>query len=359
MGPLPREVERAGIRGLKEKSLPYEVHASDFFEPLERLKQLFSKLIDSDDPQRIAFQPSVSYGIATVVKNLPLKLHGNLVLVRDQFPSNVLAFQDFAMRESLEIRFVDPPKTFDNRTEKWNQKIIEAIDRNTICVACGPNHWADGTQFDLSAIREVTQKNEALLIIDGTQSIGALPFSVQEIRPDALLCAGYKFLLGPYSSALAYFGPRFDLGQPIEHNWINRKNSEQFGRLIHYEPEFREKAFRYNVGECSNFIAVPMLIKSITQILDWGVSNIQNYCRELTKGIIRSIQDQGYSVASTGRSHHLFGLYLPAKKSMTSLQEKLRQENVFVSLRGNSVRISPHVYNTAEDMEKLTHCLIN
>jgi len=76
-----------------------------------------------------------------------------------------------------------------------------------------------------------------LLIIDGIQSIGTLPFSVKEIQPDALICAGYKWLLGPYSIGLAYYSDTFANGFPIEENWINRKNSEDFGGLVNYEPE--------------------------------------------------------------------------------------------------------------------------
>ena len=84
-------------------------------------------------------------------------------------------------------------------------------------------HWADGTIFDMKKIRKKTSENNALLIIDGTQSIGSMPFNLNEIQPDALVCAGYKWLMGPYGSGLAYYGKYFDDGKPIEESWINRK----------------------------------------------------------------------------------------------------------------------------------------
>ncbi|MDH3652084.1 MAG: aminotransferase class V-fold PLP-dependent enzyme, partial [Saprospiraceae bacterium] len=289
MGPLMHEIEQAGIRGLTRKSLPFEITAKDFFEPLEQLKSLFSQLIGNDDPQRIAFQPSVSYGIATVVKNMPLKKGGNIIMLKDQFPSNVLAFQELAKREDLHLRFIEPPTSFQNRSERWNEKLLDAIDQDTICVACPHTHWADGTIFNLADIRQATWQNDALVIVDGTQSIGALPFSINDLNPDALVCAGYKFLLGPYSCALSYFGSMFDNGQPLEYNWIARKDSDQFGGLVEYQPEYRPKAYRYNVGECSNFIMVPMLIKAIEQLLEWGIEPSQRYCSQLISSSLDQI----------------------------------------------------------------------
>ena len=103
-------------------------------------------------------------------------------------------------------------------------------------------HWADGTLFDLKAIRQRTRDVGALLIIDGTQSIGALPFDIQEIQPDALICAGYKWLMGPYSLGLAYLGEFFDEGIPIEENWKNRHNSHHFARLVNYEDKYQPHA---------------------------------------------------------------------------------------------------------------------
>ena len=130
-------------------------------------------------------------------------------------------------------------------------------------------HWADGTLFNLMAIREKTREHDALLIIDGTQSVGALPFSVAKIQPDALICAGYKWLLGPYALGVAWYSDYFNDGEPLEHNWLNRLQSEDFTRLTQYQEKFQDKADRYSVGESSNFILVPMLIRALEQLLQW------------------------------------------------------------------------------------------
>ena len=140
----------------------------------------------------------------------------------------------------------------------------------------GMVHWADGTIFDLEKIRKKTKEVGALLIIDGTQSVGAMPFDVNKIKPDALVCAAYKWLMGPYGSAFCYYGEAFDNGFPIEESWINRKNSEDFSQLINYQEDYSEGARRYNVGQQSNFINVAMLTAAINQLNSWGVDNIYN-----------------------------------------------------------------------------------
>jgi selenocysteine lyase/cysteine desulfurase len=111
-------------------------------------------------------------------------------------------------------------KDLTQRGSVWNEKILSAIDNNTRAVALGNVHWADGTLFQLEEIRKRTRDVGALLIVDGTQSVGVMPFDVKKIQPDALVCAGYKWLLGPYSIGLAYYSEYFDEGTPIEESWL-------------------------------------------------------------------------------------------------------------------------------------------
>ena len=114
-------------------------------------------------------------------------------------------------------------------------------------------HWTDGTRFDLAAIGARAREVGAALVVDGTQSVGALPFDVQQLRPDALVCATYKWLMGPYSLGFAYLGPRFDDGEPLEETWIGRRGSENFKELVDYQDDYQPGALRYDVGERSNF----------------------------------------------------------------------------------------------------------
>ncbi len=355
--PLSKEAEAIGIAALKRKSIPYSVTAEDFFKPVEVLKQRFATLIKAKNSQSIAIIPSVSYGIASVANNICLKEGDEIIVVGEQFPSNYYTWKRLTEKYNAKLITISAPDTEKNRGKQWNEKILAAINKKTALVAMPNVHWADGTLFNLKTIRTSTTNNNALLIIDGTQSVGALPFDVNEIKPDALICAGYKWLMGSYALGVAYFGEYFNNGIPIEENWINRKNSENFAGLVNYEAEYKEAANRYCVGEMSNFNLVPILTKTIEQLIEWKPENIQNYCQQITQEAVEDLREMHcYIEDDTYRSKHLFGVKLADNMDMKKLQEELLNNKIYVSVRGSYVRVSPHVYNTKEDLEKLVNC---
>jgi selenocysteine lyase/cysteine desulfurase len=349
-----KKVENAGKRGMKQKRKPYQVTGDDFFHETETIRLLFAQLIHTPEPNRCVIIPSVSYGMANVVNNLPRK--GKIVIVEGQFPSNVYPWMALKA-EGYSLEIVEAPKSIEKGKE-WNERILNALTHDTVMLAIGHVHWADGTLFDLVNFRKRLDEVDALLVIDGTQSVGALPFDVEVIRPDALVCAGYKWLLGPYSIGMAYYGPRFDDGKPIEHNWINRLQSENFAELVNYQPQFREGALRYEVGEHSNFILVPMLHAALKQLLHWTPEAIQQYCVHLMKDLIPAAQEMGFGVEHADhRAGHLFGLKLPKDVNGADAMAIFKQRKVSVSLRGDAIRLSPHVYNDETDVRKLTSAL--
>jgi len=351
MSPLMKKVEKAGINGLKQKRNPAKISGEDFFHESDELRKSFSKLIENAEPNRVVIIPSASYGLANVAHNLPFK-DGEILLAEEQFPSNVYPWLRLK-EKGFSIKVISPTDSA-KRGESWNEKLIESINDKTRAAAIGHVHWSDGTLFQLKKIREKLDAAGGLLIIDGTQSVGAMPFSVKEIRPDALICAGYKWLLGPYSIGLAYYGEAFDSGIPIEENWINRKNSDDFAGLVNYQEAYREQALRYEVGEHSNFILVPMLRQAIKQLLNWSPGNIQQYTHDLMADAIAEMKTLGYRIEEeTWRASHLFGVRLPANVEQAALQQALKKHRVSVSLRGDAVRVSPNVYNDEMDVRKL------
>lgn len=353
MSPQLKSISEIGQAAVLRKSQPFRFSVDDFFQPVDQLKALFAKLVEVENHQRIAIIPSVSYGISTVAKNVKLSSNQHILLVEEQFPSNYYPWKNVVNDSGASIKIVAPPNT-DHRTANWNEKILDSINQDTALVSISHTHWADGTLFDLKAIRAKTKEVGALLIIDGTQSVGALPFSVKEFQPDALICAAYKWLLGPYSLGLAYYGEAFDNGSPIEENWINRYQSEDFAALVHYKDQYRPFANRYSVGEQSNFILVPMLTKALAQLLEWGVENIQAYTKILSSAIINELKAMGCRIeAEENRCGHLFGVRLPAHVEMKELKEIFTAHQVFVSIRGDSIRISPNVYNTSQNFQQL------
>lgn len=352
--PLLKSVEEAGIEGIKLKRTPWKVRPNHFFEESDRLRSLFARLINAPDSEQIAILPSASYGLSTVARNLPKDSSGKIVVVGEQFPSNIYPWMRYCEESAASMQTVKAPSAKKECGKKWNQQILDAIDTDTLMVAIGNIHWTDGTLFDLEAISKRCHEVGAYLVIDGTQSVGALPFDVEKVQPDALICAGYKWLMGPYSIGLGYFGPRLLDGIPLEEGWLDRKGSEDFAGLVNYVQEYQPGAIRYDVGERSNFILVPMMIRALEQLLEWDPKKIQQYCKTLTRNLTEELPELGYRIEDPDwRSHHLFGIHLPDHIRPLELQQALSEKKIHVSVRGSAVRISPNVYNHEGDITAL------
>lgn len=359
MSPMLKSVEKKGIEGIHKKRNPAIVTGDDFFKDTEKVRKEFSKLINGE-ASRVVLVSSVSYGMANVVNNIKLSSSDNLIVAAQQFPSNYYPWHRVHQDTGAKLKVISPPNEFANRGKVWNERLLEAIDDHTKLVALGNVHWADGTLFNLKEIRKRTKEVGALLIIDGTQSVGALAFDVKEIQPDALVCAGYKWLMGPYSLGLAYYGEYFDQGKPVEENWINRLHSENFAGLVNYETNYQPGALRYEVGEHSNFILLPMLLEALKQINQWKPKAIQQYCAGITRKPIHLLQEAGYWVEDEKfRRHHLFGVRLPAHAQVDKIKKALLKNKISVSFRGDAIRVSPHLYNSEADLMKLVRVLLS
>ena len=193
----------------------------------------------------------------------------------------------------------------------------------------------------------------AAVVLDLAQSVGAIPFSISDVDPDFVIAPSYKWLLGPYSLGFLYVAPRWQGGEPLEHNWIDRANSEDFAGLVKYRDEFQPGARKFDVGERSNFALMPMAVAALKQLLEWGVQNISETLAQFTGEIGERAKSLDLNVlALEERSPHLMGVRFPDGVH-DSLLAKLAERNVFVSARGDSVRVSPHLYNNSYDIDRL------
>lgn len=353
MSPQLKSVEAAGRHAVSLKNTPNRIAPDGFFNLMRNVKTAFAQTVNAKEADRIAFIPSVSYGVATVAKNLPLKAGQEIVVAAEQFPSNYYSWVRLAQEKGAKLISVGVSDGPD-KGHRWNEALLEAIGPNTAAVALSHVHWVGGVLFDLEAIRQKTREVGAWLIIDGTQSVGALPFDVQKIQPDALVCGAYKWLMGPYSTGVAYYGSAMDGGQPIEENWINRKGSDDFRNLINYQPEYLPMAGRYCMGEQSNFVLLPMLEAALQQINAWQPARIQEYCANLNRPYLEELSSLGFNILpEEQRGHHLVGLGLPQGVDMEAVQAALNAHKILVSVRGQTIRIAPNVYNNAQDWERM------
>ncbi|HWB25273.1 MAG TPA: aminotransferase class V-fold PLP-dependent enzyme [Chitinophagaceae bacterium] len=348
MSPMLNAARDAGIQALNRRCHPWTITVDDWFTPAEELRSLFAGIINCDK-QNIAIIPSASYGIAVAAKNISLKTGEKIVVLNQQYPSNIYSWLELAKETSAEIITV-----YTKPGEAWTEAVLENINTNTGLVAVPNCHWTNGTLLDLKRVSEKVKSVNAKLVIDASQSAGAYPLDIQQIKPDFLITVGYKWLLGPYGLGYLYAGDEYcDNGKPIEHSWLPKKHSENFTGLVDYTDEYKSGARRFDAGEYPSFHNIAMAFVALAQIKQWGVGNIQETLQVLTDEIERNATAAGLKVpARCNRVGHMMGVEFSAEQALR-LSKKLSVNNVFVSFRGNNMRIAPHLFNTLDDIEKL------
>lgn len=357
MSPVLTSAEAIAIEGIRQRHDPSVIGPDAFFDQADRVRGLFARLVNTE-ADRVAVVPAVSYAMATVAQNLTLEAGQTIVVLAEQFPNHVYPWRRLAADTGAAMVTVEPPGPLGTmgRAEAWNERLLEAITPATGLVAVPNIHWSDGTVFDLEAVGVRAREVGAAFVVDGTQSVGALPFDWAAIRPDALACAGYKWLLGPYTMGVMALGDRFLGGRPLEETWVARKGSRQFHGLTNYRDEYEPGAARFDGGERSNGILLPWLATGIEQLLSWGVDEVQATCRALAHRIEQGARAKGYGVGD-GQAGHLFGLRPPDGIAPDDARQQLATRNVMVSARGAVLRVAPHVYNTPEDADALVRAL--
>jgi selenocysteine lyase/cysteine desulfurase len=353
MSPQLRAVSAAGVDAVALKKSPWKIKPSDWFAGAETLRELAAQIIDTTE-ESIAIIPSASYGIAVAAANVPVERGQSIILLHEEFPSNYYAWKELARRRDANIRLVK--KGGDGA---WTQAILEAIDETAAVVSVPNCHWTDGSLIDIETVGERARSVGAALVVDASQSLGVYPLNIKKVQPDFLVSVGYKWLLCPYTISFLYAAPKWQkTGRPIEYSWMTRAGSEDFSRLIDYKnDEYRAGARRFDMGEFSNFVLVPMAIAALRQILEWGIENIRHTLSALTALIAEEAARSGcLTLPASGRVDHMIGVRLP-KGLPLAMAERMAEAKVFVSIRGDAIRISPYLYNDGKDIEKFFYVL--
>lgn len=356
ISPLLKDARQAAFEGLQRESHPWTITAPDFFEPLDEIRYLFAKLINAhaDD---VAIVPSASYGIATAAKNVRLEPGQAIVTLQDQYPSNVYAWRELAKRKSGRLHTVLRPHDAD-----WTRAVLAAIDNDTAVVAVPNNHWMDGGRLDLDAIAEAARGVGAALVLDTSQSLGAVPLDVQQIQPDFMACAGYKWMLGPYGFSYLYVSPKWHGGDPLEYNGHNMEHGDDFPALARLKDRYARGARRFDAGERAHFTLAPAAAVTLKQLLSWGVDDVYATLCHTTAQVQALAEEFGLStIPADLRAGHFIGLRFPEQGfpdgPPRSLQQILKNNQVILSQRGDVLRITPHLYNDGSDISVLRLCL--
>lgn len=348
--PLLRTVRQAGELGLDRKYHPWEMDRDEFERESETVRGLFASLIGAETGD-IAIVPSTAYGIATAAQNLPITQGQNIVVIQDQFPSNVYAWVELASANDATLLTTMRPADDD-----WTTAVLETINERTAIVAIPPCHWTDGSFLDLVAIGARCREVDAAYVIDSTQATGAYPMDVEAIQPDFVACAGYKWLMCPYALGFLYAAPHRQRGRPLESHGLNHK-AEAPGGTNSYPAEFSDGGRRYDMGQRFSFINVPMAIAGMSQLQHWQVSKIHETLSALMDYAAEKANSIGWSVPD--RSHrigHFIGMTPPAPLP-NDIIPKLNQEKIFLSKRGTGLRISPHLHSSQADIDRVFNLL--
>ncbi|KAA3641069.1 MAG: aminotransferase class V-fold PLP-dependent enzyme [Armatimonadetes bacterium] len=345
-GPRLHSVAKAGEESVALTGRPWEVAADAFFEPVEQLRGLVAKAMNGD-ADGVALIPGISYGAGTAAKNLAIGPGRTVVMLDAQFPSNVYPWRTKVAAEGGEI--VTVPRTPDG----WTTAILNAIDDRTAVVTVPNCHWTDGSIVDLVAVGNAARDVGAALCVDASQSFCAMPLDVADVQPDFVYSVGYKWQLGFYGLAYLWVAPQHRAGGPLEEGWATREGAEDFAGLVDYTDAYHDGARRFDVGERSNFIGVAMANAAMTQIDEWGVANIAETLRSRTDTIAAGATEAGWLTApSDQRSPHLIGIRHPDGLP-ADIADVFRSNRISVSVRGDSIRISPHLHTTDRDVERL------
>jgi selenocysteine lyase/cysteine desulfurase len=345
LSPQLRSARAAAEAALDRRAAPWTIRTTDWFDEVEELRSLFAQLLGAE-ADGVALVPATSYGLAVAARNVAGSPGDRVVLTADDYPSTVYTWRAWAQRVGAETATVDPAEG-----ETWTDAILAGIDERAGVVSVPNIRWTDGALIDLARVGERARDAGALLVVDATQSLGAMPLDMGEVSPDYLVATGYKWLLGPFSVAYLYVAPEHRQGSPIEENWINRAGAEDFAGLTSYRDDYRPGARRFDVGQRTNFNLTPMAIAALRQLLDWGVDRIAATLGAITDRIESEARSRGIATTSQ-RGPHMLGL-TPPRHGQTTISSALDAENVFVGMRGPAMRVSPHLYTTDADVDRL------
>jgi selenocysteine lyase/cysteine desulfurase len=355
MSPLMKPALEAGTAGLACKTRPWEITSDKFFTGSDEFRATAAQLIGCS-ADCIAIVPSASYGISTAARNLPVRKCQSILVLAEQFPSHYYPWQRRAEETGASLKVVAWPENDD-----WTAAVLDSLTADVAIAALPQVQWTSGGRLDLVRIGDACRRLGTALVLDLTQSLGALPFRVCDgqngVQPDFAVAASYKWLLGPYSVGFLYVAPKWHNGMPLEENWIQRGNARDFTSLTLYTEDYDAGARRFDMGERSNFALLPAAVRAMKQLLEWNVAQISETIGACNRRLATAAAKLGLtSPPEELRAPHY--LCLRRKAAIPrELPEILAREKVFVSVRGSSIRVTPHVYNSAADADRLISCL--
>jgi len=347
MTPQPRRVVEAAMSGATRRAQPWRITPADFFSEVEALRFAFAQQVGCS-ADNIAIVPSVSYGVSCAAANLPIKRGDVILALEDQFPSNYYSWRRQAMATDAEFHIVNKQES-----QSWADALLAAIELRGDDIAIATlegHHWTSGEVVDLESVIPALRDIGARVVLDLTQTIGGCPVDISQLAPDFMATAGYKWQFCPYGVAFLYVNEQYFDGIPIEEAWMGRDGAEDFSRLVDFTDQYQPGARRFDAGEKSSFPNIAGALAALQMLAEWGIDNISETLADTNTRIAGILAGHGFeTMAIDARAAHFQGARLPATDPR-KLAAHLIENGVYASVRGDHLRVAPHLYTDDEDL---------
>jgi selenocysteine lyase/cysteine desulfurase len=303
---------------------------------------------DRDD---VALIPSVSYGVATAAKLLSVPAGSRVLLLEDDHSSPVLEWMTRAPEGGFAVEVVRRPQDAD-----WTQALLAAIERPgappVALASISSIHWSDGGAVDLEGVAFALRAQGAALLVDATHAAGVMQIDVQALDPDFLVFPTYKWVLGPYGRAFLFVAKRHQDGVPLEQTSFGRRAVAATAATYLSDIGYVSGARRFDMGERDHFVSLEMASIGMEMMAQWGSDAIVARLAMLTSRIAEGLGDRGVKLLDAAlRAPHILSVSFP-NGLPEGLVERLAADNVHVAQRLGRLRISPHVYNDEDDVDR-------
>ena len=348
--PMPIAVQEAGRAAVGRKGKPWQLDGKFAGTQNERARTAAAALIGAA-PEDVALISSVGYGVATAGKILRIPAGTRVLVLQDDHSSPVLEWMTRAVAGNFTVETVGRPADGD-----WTAAVLEAIARSDApplaLASISSVHWSDGGALDLARIAPAVRSHGAALLVDATHDVGVRAIDVTVLDPDFLIFPTYKWVLGPYGRAFLYVAKRHQMGLPLEQTASGRRSVSAEDTVYLRDIAYADGARRYDMGERDHFISMEMAAIGMEMMAQWGNAAVVERLAMLTDRLADGLGNLDLRLPDTKlRAPHVLSIEFP-KGMPADLPARLAAANVYAAPRLGRLRISPHVYNDEQDVER-------
>jgi cysteine desulfurase/selenocysteine lyase len=349
VSPLSTRAVKTLERQAREQ-MGYAVEREDLWEErAEKGRRLAAKLLNAG-PGEIAFVKNTTEGLNLFARGLNWKKGDNVVLPRVEFPANVYPWLSLESK-GVRLKFVNER---GGRIDAGD--IEQAIDRRTRVVAMSFVEFSSGYRNDLERIGRICRKRGAHLVVDGIQGVGALRLDVKKCHISAMSAAGHKWLMSPQGTGIFYC--RAGVMRNLEHpmpGWMSVVGWEDY---YNFDYTLFNDSRRYESAQ-RNLLGLAALMESLGLIDELGIRDIERRILDITDYLCDLLGKRGFEVFSSRRDGEKSGIvsFYMKGRDPDRVREMLRRKRIIISARDGRLRVSPHYYNSFEEVERFVKAL--